>query len=251
MPSQKVISLKQGFSNKSGLSVVIPVYNEEEILKKNIEKLVAALARLGCDYEVILSENGSTDSTREICKKLHSHNPLVRYIFSNVPSFGGAIRRGVKDVRYSRFMVFAADLWDLTFVKRAYKEALAKNYDVVFGARYLHKGVHKRPLIRKIISRSNTTLVNLIYGTKFNDVNAIKLYSAKIGRKLFQKTKDNGAFIEVEIALIIKNSKINYGEVFSSHIEPGTRHFKYVIKIIVSGIIMLFLNYGRLRKIRI
>lgn len=232
---------------REGISVIIPVYNEEEILEENILKLRNALKKLEKDFEIILSENGSTDKTKDICKKLSATDKRIRYVLSDEPSFGDAIRRGTELIGYNRFAVLGADLWDLTFIERGIKS----NSDVIFGARYLNEGVHRRPVLRKFISRTNTFLVNLMYGTKFNDVNAIKIYKTEIGKKIFKKTRSKGAFVEVEIAVIIKNSGIRYEEIYSSHIETETRHLKYIIKIVINGVYELLANYFRLRRLRI
>ena len=46
------------------VSIVIPVYNEEGILHSSVVDLVTSLDELGWDYELLLSENGSSDRTR-------------------------------------------------------------------------------------------------------------------------------------------------------------------------------------------
>ncbi len=52
------------------ISIVIPVYNEEAILRAALVELIDSLDALGLDYEIILGENGSSDRTRELAGAL-------------------------------------------------------------------------------------------------------------------------------------------------------------------------------------
>lgn len=232
---------------KRGLSVIVPIYNEEKILEKNMQILDKFLSDLKIDYEIILSENGSKDKSKIICEDICRKNKRFKYILNNVPSFGEAIRRGSAIANYDKMLEFPADLWGLDYIK----EALDKidQFDVVYGSRYLKKSKQKRSLIRIIISVLHTKLVNLIFNTRFTDIDGMKMYKTGIGKRILAKTVSKSAFIEVEIGVIIKNSKIKFIEVPISHIEPKTRHLKYVIKIILQGMYYIIKNYGRLRKI--
>ncbi|MBI2207980.1 glycosyltransferase family 2 protein [Candidatus Woesearchaeota archaeon] len=233
---------------KKGLSVVVPVYNEEKILEKNMKVLGDHLKKLKIDYEIILSENGSTDRSREICKRLCKKNNFS-CIFSNAPSFGASIRAGTSKARYDKVVLFPVDLWGMDYFKEALKKI--KDYDVVYGSRYVKKGRQERPLHRVMVSIIHTRLVNLILETKYTDIDGIKMYRTGVGKKVLAKTSSNSAFIEVEIGAIIKNSGIMYAEVPIEHKEPRTRHPKYIIKIVFQGMYELIANYGRLRKMRI
>lgn len=233
---------------KKGLSVVVPVYNEEKILEKNMEVLDNHLKRLKINHEIILSENGSKDNSREICKKLCNKNGFS-CIFSNVPSFGVSIRAGTSKAGYDKVVLFPVDLWGLDYFKEAMKKI--RNYDVVYGSRYMKKSRQERPLHRIMVSIAHTKLVNLILGTRYTDIDGIKMYRTEIGKKILAKTSSSSAFIEVEIGAIIKNSGIRYAEVPIEHKEPRTRHPKYIIKIVFQGVYELIANYGRLAKMHI
>ena len=237
----KIIKLKKG------LSVVVPVYNEEKILEKNMKILDNYLKKLKISHEIILSENGSTDSSREICRNLYKKNKNFRCIFSNIPSFGASIRKGSINAKYDKMLVFPVDLWSLDYIKEALEKI--KGYDSVYGSRYVKKSRQERPLLRVIVSVIHTKLVNMLLNTRYSDIDGIKMYKTNIGGKILEKTSSNSAFIEVEIGAIIKNSKIKYAEVSINHKEPKTRHPRYIAKIVLHGIYELFANYWKLKRL--
>ena len=62
------------------LSVVIPCYNEEQLLPLMQDRLVPALSALGIDWEVIFVDDGSHDRTREIVRRLHQEEPRLKLV---------------------------------------------------------------------------------------------------------------------------------------------------------------------------
>ena len=76
------------------ISIVIPIYNEEPILEKEINNLSREVFhKLPSKYnnlELILVENGSTDNTLEIAKKLASQFPQIKIAVLDNPSYGKA-----------------------------------------------------------------------------------------------------------------------------------------------------------------
>lgn len=232
---------------KESLSVVVPVYNEEKILEKNMKILDSFLKRLKISHEIILSENGSTDRSREICRYLCKKNKRFACVFSDIPSFGASIRKGSLNAKYDKMLVFPVDLWSLDYIREALERI--RGYDVVYGSRYVKKSRQERPLLRVIVSIIHTKLVNTLLNTKYSDIDGIKMYRTEIGKKILEKTSSNSAFIEVEIGAIIKNSKIKYVEAPIDHKELKTRHPGYIVKIVLYGIYELFVNCGKLRNL--
>jgi len=81
---------------EKGLSIMIPVYNEEEILVKNTKRLIKFLNKLKLPYEILICDNGSTDNTPNLGKKLQSQFPR-KVKFLAIPenrSVGFAFKNG-------------------------------------------------------------------------------------------------------------------------------------------------------------
>ena len=89
-------------SNESPLfhmTVVIPVYNEEALLATAINDLMLRLGDIPLTTEVIISENGSKDRTREIARELAAKHRNIRVLNTDEPNYGRALRRGIEEAR--------------------------------------------------------------------------------------------------------------------------------------------------------
>src|SRR5258706_6119344 len=97
------------------ISIVIPVYNEESIVREASLELMAKLDELGYDFELILSENGSKDRTIAILEALARENPKIRFFHSDEPNYGKALRRGILEARGTYVFCDEIDLCDIAF----------------------------------------------------------------------------------------------------------------------------------------
>jgi glycosyltransferase involved in cell wall biosynthesis len=88
------------------VSIVIPVYSEEGILREAVTELIGNLAHLRAElgapeltFEVILAENGSRDRTAELAQHLADEIPEVTTFSLGEPNYGKALRRGILEAR--------------------------------------------------------------------------------------------------------------------------------------------------------
>jgi dolichol-phosphate mannosyltransferase len=93
------------------ISVVVPVYNEEENLPILIEQLVEVLKPLGKTYEMIFVDDGSTDRSREILKSLVAEHPQIRILgFKYNCGETAAGAAGLKEAKGDVVITIDADL---------------------------------------------------------------------------------------------------------------------------------------------
>src|SRR5579862_9140282 len=97
---------------KPYISVVIPVHNEEEMLEILYLRLTSALDKLGHPYEVILTNDGSTDKSSAILAELHRRRPQQIRVIEFNGNFGQhmAIMAGFERVRGEIVITMDADL---------------------------------------------------------------------------------------------------------------------------------------------
>lgn len=120
------------------LSLIIPLYNEERCLKRNVETIVAYLNALKKDYELILVNDGSTDSTAFIIDGILKENPRAKCISnSKNKGKGHAVRSGVLHA-YGEYVVYIdADLAvPIRFVGSCVR-MLETGIPLVIGSRHL------------------------------------------------------------------------------------------------------------------
>lgn len=94
------------------LSVVIPVYNEQESLEKLYERLIAALDSIGKSFEVILVNDGSKDRSSEILQRLHQRRPQQIRVIEFNRNYGQhmAIMAGLEHTHGDIIVTMDADL---------------------------------------------------------------------------------------------------------------------------------------------
>jgi len=161
-----------------GLTVFMPLYNEEPILDENARKVLDYVARFDLPFELILGSNGSTDRTVEIGEAMAAVRPDVVFFHVELRGPGQAFAEALRRAKYSRFVCLDADLsFEMAFLDNAVREL--ENADAVVGSKQL--GQQSRPLLRIIASGTFIWLTNLLTGMPFRD------YS--IGAKAYRTEK--------------------------------------------------------------
>jgi glycosyltransferase involved in cell wall biosynthesis len=155
------------------VSIVIPVHNEEDILRRTVSHILAGLELLGIgSFEIVLSENGSSDATRRIADELAREAPPVRVIALDRPDYGAALKAGFLASRGRFIANFDADYFDLEFVVTA----METDADIVIAAKGLLGSHDTRILTRRIISRGFGWLVRHILGVHVTETHGMKLF---------------------------------------------------------------------------
>ncbi|MDZ7695549.1 MAG: glycosyltransferase [Deltaproteobacteria bacterium] len=93
-----------------GLTIFIPVFNEEALLLSNTLHLRAYLEAMNRPYEIIIGSNGSTDRSVQIGRSLSKKYPQIRLFHLSKKGVGMAFKEGVKRARYDRIITVDMDL---------------------------------------------------------------------------------------------------------------------------------------------
>jgi polyisoprenyl-phosphate glycosyltransferase len=123
------------------LSLVIPIYNEEEVLPQLDVRLKDLLKTLAIDTEVVFVNDGSKDRSMEILRRMASHELRYRVIgFSRNFGHQRAITAGMEKSRGRAVVVMDADLQDPPEVILDMVAKWREGYDVVYGRRRSREG---------------------------------------------------------------------------------------------------------------
>jgi dolichol-phosphate mannosyltransferase len=119
------------------VSLVVPIYNESEVISSFYDRASAALAALpGCNYEIIFVDDGSRDDSYQQLAAIALRDPRVRLIkFSRNFGHQIAITAGVDHARGDCAVVIDADLQDPPEVIASMIERWQQGFDVVYGVR--------------------------------------------------------------------------------------------------------------------
>ncbi|HEY6190824.1 MAG TPA: glycosyltransferase family 2 protein [Bacteroidota bacterium] len=128
------------------LSVVVPIFNEQEVLPELQRRLCAALEGMGEDFEIIYVDDGSADNSFPYLAALHGSDPRVRVIsFSRNFGHQTAISAGIEYARGDGVIVMDGDLQDPPEVLPSLVEKWKEGFQVVYGVRTRRKeNVFKR-----------------------------------------------------------------------------------------------------------
>lgn len=126
---------------KKLLSVIIPVYNEEEVLPISHARFSEALASLSYEYELIYVDDGSKDRTMEQLRALAKSDPHVR-VFSFSRNFGHqlAVTAGMDQARGDALVIIDVDLQDPPELIAKMVERYEQGAEIVYGKRTKRKG---------------------------------------------------------------------------------------------------------------
>lgn len=199
------------------LTVVVPVYNEEVDLPKNLPKLEAFLARKlsGYDWEIIIADNASTDKTSEIARELAGSKKRVKYLRLLKKGRGLALKTAWMKSK-SEFLSYTdIDLSsDLTYFPRLIT-ALEKNADIAIGSRLAPGAkVFGRTMTREIMSRGYSFLFRSLFWTSFRDAQCgFKAIKRSAAMKILEQVQDDDWFFDSELLIIAEKSGMKVAEI--------------------------------------
>ncbi|MBU0518260.1 glycosyltransferase family 2 protein [bacterium] len=148
-----------------GISVVFPVHNESFIIEQTLRNYIAELKDRVPDFEVIVSEDGSTDDTKGVLERLAEELPIKLFMSDERKGY----QRGVVDaishatkpwlfIVDSDYQFAAIDFWRL--------DQYRKDYDIILGM----KAPRRDPLYRILLSKGYNLLLRLFLRVPYRDM---------------------------------------------------------------------------------
>jgi glycosyltransferase involved in cell wall biosynthesis len=191
------------------LSVIIPVYNEEQTVREVIERVLRV--ELPVEREVIVVDDGSTDGTPQVLRDLAGR---ITHHFVSQSNYGKgtAVRVGLSLADGDIILIQDADLeLDPNEYHRLLAPILDAEASVVYGSRFLQPVSGVR-FSRRLANRLLTGFTNLLYGTRLTDMEtAYKVFTADVVRKL--DLRSAGFELEPEITAQIARAGFHIREV--------------------------------------
>jgi len=216
------------FKKKKKLSIVIPVYNEKDLVIDVLKK-VRKLKIEDTDIEIIVVDDKSTDGTTEILKK-EGKKYCDKLLFHEVNKGKGAgLRTGFKETTGDVVIVQDADFeYDCEEIPSVVKPIFDGKADVCYGSRFLekeYKGYKQNQLANKVL----TGLSNFMTGLKVTDMETCyKAFKGDLIRSI--DIKENRFGFEPEITAKMSKRKAKLIEV-PIHYYPRTKEEGKKIKL--------------------
>jgi len=169
-------------SKKIDVSVVVPLFNEEESLEELYKRVVKVLTDAGYGFEVIFVDDGSRDNSFEVLKSLRNRDKRVK-IISFMRNYGksAALAEGFRVARGDYVITMDADLQDNPEEIPSLISMLNEGFDLVSG----WKKKRKDPISKTLPSKIFNLVTSLVTGIKLHDFNCgLKAYRKEVVKRL-------------------------------------------------------------------
>lgn len=220
------------------LSVVIPAYNEETNLEKEVlNEVVDFLRNVGYQYEVIVVDDGSTDRTKEFVKKFIKGKKNFRLIENEHGGKALAVMTGLLATKGEVALFTDMDqATPLPEVENFFPK-FEEGFDIVIGSRSGRKGA---PFIRKLAAWGFALSRNIVLGLPFKDTQCgFKAFNKRSRIAIFPKMKERweknraeGAAVhagfDVETLFIARKMGLKIAEVPTEWHFVGTERVQLV-----------------------
>ena len=189
------------------ISLCIPMYNEEKIIGDTLERISRYMEDNFDDWEVIFSDDGSTDGCRAIVEA-HADTRVRVVGYAQNKGKGAAVRNAVLNAAGDIIIFTDSDLaYGLDVIKEAV-EAFAANgdADIIVGSRNLDKsGYDGYTLTRKIASKAYIKCLALVAGFEMTDSQCgFKCFRRETAHEIFKACEVDGFAFDFEVLIKAK-----------------------------------------------
>ena len=197
------------------ISLCIPMYNESSIIAETAATLSAYMGQHFEDYEILFSDDGSTDGSADIVKALEL--PHVRVVgYPDNRGKGSAVRHAILATEGDVVIFTDSDLaYGTDVIARAVERMQAEPaLDVLVGSRNISKdGYEGYTFTRKLASKAYIKVLGIVGGLRLSDSQCgFKAFRGEAARRIFSYCEVNGFAFDFEAIMIATRMKLNMGE---------------------------------------
>ena len=190
--------------NFKNFSIVIPIFNEEEILEESTNAIFSLCKRMEIDFEIIFSENGSTDKTKAIAEELTNKHPEIKIISNPEPNYGNALKTGFKIAKNDLVISFDIDYYSESFLCEALM--LNSEYSSITASKRLGSSEDGRRFVRRLATNFFVILLKTLFGTKLSDTHGMKAIKKTEIEKFLPQVVSTQDIFDTELLIRIEKN---------------------------------------------
>lgn len=227
------------------ITIVLPVYNEELILKKNtLQVFDFCKKNITGQWQIIISDNGSMDQTMDIGQKLA--NKQIKYYRTENQGKGYGVIKAWQNFLSDVYIFMDADLSTDLKSLPGLISGIENGYDIVAGSRYTKNSHVSRPLLRKIFSLGLKIILKISFSLKIKDAPCgFKAVSHKVVLKILPAIKNRTWFFDTEMLILAQRAGLKIKEIPVNWQESERQSRVHTFKVIKDYLINIFLIYAR------
>ena len=209
------------------LSIVIPIKNEELLIKKIVDQLLNKLQSL--PYEIIFINDFSTDNTVKVTQEIIKTKPQMHVYNNKRKGLGGAVNEGINKANGEAVCIMMSDLSDsIDDLKKYYSIIKDESVDAVFGSRFIQGSkIIDYPKKKLILNRIFNLITKLLFISDYNDfTNAFKIYKKNALLKTFPLVSESfNIFLELPLKIISRKMKYKIIPISWTNRKEGVSKF--------------------------
>lgn len=195
------------------LSIFFPFWNEEENIESVVKKAIPVAKRVASKWEIIMVDDGSSDDTLKIAKRLAQDNPNLVVVADPINrGYGAALKNGFSHARY-KLVVFTDGDGQFDFSEVSKLLEKVGKADIVIGFRKKRLDNPFRHLLMNLLKIWNL----ILFGMYFRDIDCgFKLFRSDALAKIMP-LKSEGAMITTEILAKARKKSLKIAQAQVSH----------------------------------
>jgi dolichol-phosphate mannosyltransferase len=202
------------------LSLIVPAYNQEKTIVRDIESLSMTLSSFGFEYEIIVVVDGFIDKTFDVLQALKPKVKELKVIgYEKNKGKGFALKYGVIEARGDviGFIDAGMDL-DPSEISMMLDIMDWNDADIVVGSKLHPESKVNYPLPRKVLSWGYRTLTRIMFGFKVRDSQVgLKLFKRKVAKDVFAKIIVKRFAFDIEVLAVAY--KLGYTKIYEAPIK--------------------------------
>lgn len=226
-------------------SVVIPTYNEGKRIAQTIKTISDFYELKKFSFEIIVSDDKSTDNTLEILKKIKNPNLVVLQSDKNYYK-GWPVRNGILAASGDYILMTDADLSTPISESEKLEKAIKSGFDLAIGSRINESGEDERssqPFYRRILGKLFTYIRSVLTPKIKDSQCGFKMFKKIVAYDLFKRQQIKNIIFDVEILYLAEKLHYKIAQVPVKWNYSGETRMRLTIKNALATVISLIKIY--------
>ena len=156
----------------NNFSVVIPVFNEEEIFLDSAKEIYNICNQVDKPFEIIFSENGSSDNTVNLIQNFIDDKDSCFMIRNEIANYGLALKNGFKNAKNDLIISFDIDYFSQKFLDQSLK--LSDEFAAIVASKRMSESEDERTIVRKLATSTFVFILKILFQTSLSDTHGMK-----------------------------------------------------------------------------
>ena len=195
----------------NNFSVVIPVFNEEEIFLDSAKKIYNICKQVDKPFEIIFSENGSSDNTVNLIQNFIDDKDSCFMIRNEIANYGLALKNGFKNAKNDLIVSFDIDYFSQKFLDQSLK--LSDEFAAIVASKRMSESEDKRTIVRKLATSTFVFILKILFQTSLSDTHGMKAIKRVNIEKEIDNVISTQDIFDTELLIRIEKSGFKIQEV--------------------------------------